>query len=155
MSISFPGTLTGAVQTGFTAPTYTTAADNAPDFNAKQVAVTAVGGTQSGVIPHSVSAPFLMSVWKPKVMQSLGKPNPTTGLIANVPTNQYKFITLKGVLPQAGQPYKNMTIRTLIDVPAGSDTADLPNIKAGIAAHIGLLWAQAAGVGDTAGNGLL
>lgn len=58
MSITFPGTLTGAEQTGFTSPTYTTAADNAPDFNAKQVAVTAVGGTQAGVTAHSVSSPF-------------------------------------------------------------------------------------------------
>lgn len=155
MSITIPGSLTGAPQTGFTSPVYTTVSDNAPDFNAKQNAVTAIGGTQAGVLAHSVSAPFLMSVWKPKVMQSLGKPNPTTGLIANVPNNQYKVITLKGVTPQAGQPFKNMIIKTTIDVPAGADTADLPNLKAGLSAHIGLLWAQSAGIGDSAGNGLI
>lgn len=155
MSINIPGSLTGAPQTGFTSPVYTTVADNAPDFNAKQNAITVIGGTQVGVLAHSVSAPFLTSVWKPKVMQSLGKPNPTTGLIANVPNNQYKVITLKGVTPQAGQPFKNMIIRTTIDVPAGSDTADLPNLKAGLSAHIGLLWNQSAGIGDSAGNGLI
>lgn len=155
MSITIPGSLTGAPQTSFSSPVYTTVADNAPDFNAKQNAITAADGTQAGVLAHSVSSPFLMSVWKPKVMQSLGKPNPTTGLIANVPNNQYKVITLKGVTPQAGQPFKNMIIKTTIDVPAGSDTADLPNLKAGLSAHIGLLWDQSAGIGDSAGNGLI
>lgn len=155
MSINIPGSLTGAAQTGFTTPGYTTTPDSAPDTNAKQSAVTALTGTQTGVSAHSVSAPFLMSVWKPKVAAVLGKPNPTTGLIANVPTNQYKVITLKGVLPQAGQPFKNMLIKTTIEVPAGADTADPANVRAALSAHIGLLSAQAAGVGDTAVNGLL
>lgn len=155
MSISLPSSLTGAAQTGFTTPGYTLSADNAPDTNARQSAVTALSGTQAGVIAHSVSAPFLISAWKPKVMAVLGKPNPTTGLVSNVPMNQYKVITIKGVLPLAGQPYKNMVIRTTIDVPAGSDTADVANIRAALSAHIGLLSNQAAGIGDTAVNGLL
>lgn len=155
MSIAFPGTITGAPQTGFTSPTYTTTADNAPDFNAKQVAVTALGGTQAGVTAHSVSSPFLLSAWKPKVMQTLGKPNPSTGLISNVPNNPYKVITLKGVTPQAGQPVKVMSVKTMIDVPAGSDTADAANVRAALSAHIGLLQQLAAGIGDTTINGLL
>jgi len=155
MSITIPGSLTGAPQTGFTSPTYTTTVDNPPDLNAKQSAVTAVGGTQSGVIVHSVAAPFVLSVWRPKKLMALGKPNPTTGLIANVPMNQYKLITVKGVLPLAGQPYKNMIIRTTVDVPAGADVADPNNVRAGLSAHAGLVWAQAAGIGDTAVNGLL
>lgn len=155
MSISLPASLTGAPQTGFTSPTYTLTADNAPDLNAKQSAVTAIGGTQTGVTSHSVAAPFLLSAWKPKVMQSLGKPNPVTGLVANVPMNQYKLITLKGVIPLAGQPYKNMVIRTTIDVPAGADTVDTANVRAALSAHFGLCWNQAAGVGDTANTGLL
>lgn len=155
MSIQIPGSLTGAAQTGFTTPGYTLTADNAPDLNAKQSAVTALSGTQTGVTSHSVSSPFLLSVWKPKVMASLGKPNPTTGLISNVPTNQYKVITIKGVTPQAGQPFKNLIIRTTIDVPAGSDTADAANIRAALSAHFGLLSNQSAGIGDTSVNGLL
>lgn len=155
MSISLPSSLTGAAQTGFTTPGYTLSADNAPDTNAKQSAVTALSGTQAGVNTHSVSAPFLVSAWKPKVMAVLGKPNPTTGLVSNVPMNQYKVITIKGVLPLAGQPYKNLVIRTTIDVPAGADTADMANIRAALSAHIGLLINQSAGIGDTAVNGLL
>lgn len=155
MSITLPSSLTGSAQTGFTTPGYTLTADNAPDTNAKQSAVTALTGTQVGVVAHSVSAPFVLSAWKPKVMAVLGKPNPVTGLVSNVPTNQYKVITIKGVSPLAGQPFKNMVIRTTIDVPAGSDTADVPNIRAALSAHIGLLAAQSAGIGDTSVNGLL
>jgi hypothetical protein len=155
MSISIPDSLTGAAQTGFTTPGYTTTADNPPDNNAKQSAVTALTGTQTGVTAHSVSSPFLMSVWKPKVLQSLGKPNPTTGLIGSVPNNTYKLITLKGVTPQAGQPFKQMMVRTEIIVPAGADTADAANVRAALSAHIGLLSAQSAGIGDTAINALL
>lgn len=155
MSISLTGAITGSAQTGLTTPGYTLTADNAPDFNAKQSAVTALTGTQTGVNAHSVAAPFLVSAWKPKVLQSLGKPNPTTGLIASVPMNQYKVITLKGVLPLAGQPYKNMVIRTTIDVPAGADVADVANIRAALSAHIGLLNAQSSAIGDTSVTGLL
>lgn len=155
MTISIPSTITGGAQTGFTSPTYTMTADTPPDVNAKQSVVTAVGGTQAGVSTHSVSSPFLCSVWKPKKMQGLGKPNPVTGLIANVPNNQYKVITQKGVLPAANQVAKPLTIRTLIDVPAGSDNYDLSNVRAAIAAHIGLLLSQSSGIGDTAGTGIL
>lgn len=155
MSISIPGSLTGAAQTGFTTPGYTTTVDIAPDTNARQSAVTAITGTQAGVTSHSVSSPFVLSTWKPKKSAVLGKPNPTTGLIGNVPMNQYKVITLKGVLPQAGQPFKNVVIRTLIEVPAGADVADAPNVRAALSAHIGLLNNQAAGIGDTSVSGLM
>jgi len=155
MTISIPGSIVGAAQTGFTTPGYTTTADTPPDLNAKQSAVTALTGTQAGVTTHSVSSPFFVSVWKPKVLQVLGKPNPTTGLIANVPNNQYKVITGKGVLPLAGQPVKTAMFKTLLDIPAGSDTADAANIRAGLSAHIGFLQQVAAGIGDTTISGLL
>nr|UJQ85586.1 MAG: putative coat protein [Leviviridae sp.] len=154
MTISIPSSLTGTAQTGLTTPGYTLTQDSI-DTNAKQSAVTALTGTQTGVTAHSVSSPFVLSVWKPKQMAVLGKPNPVTGLISNVPTNQYKVITVKGVTPQAGQPFKNMVIRTTIDVPAGADTADPANIRAALSAHFGLLSAQSAGIGDTTVNGLL
>lgn len=155
MTISIPSSITGAPQTGFTSPTYTMTADTSPDVNAKQSVVTALGGTQAGVTVHSVSSPFLVSVWKPKKMQALGRPNPVTGLISNVPNNQYKIITQKGVLPAVNQLAKPLTIRTLIDVPAGADNYDMPNIRAALSAHFGEVWAQSAGIGDTAGTGII
>lgn len=155
MSVTIPTSLTGAGQTGFTSPTYTTVVDTPPDSNSKQNAVTALGGTQAGVDTHSVSRPFTLTVTKPKTFGVLGKPNPTTGLIASVPRNKYKIITRKGVTPLSGQPDQVMIIRTEVEVPAGADTADAPNIRAALSAHFGLVWAQSSGLGDTTVDGVL
>lgn len=155
MSYSPSTPVTGAAQTGFTSPTYTLTADIAPDNNGKQHAVTALGGTQTGVNVHSVAAPFTCTFSRPRVFKALGKPNPTTGLVKDVPMNTYKFLTRKGVLPLAGQPYANMIIRTEIQVPAGSDAADPANIRAALSAHIGLLSQQSAGIGDTNVSGVV
>lgn len=155
MAITIPATVTGSAQTGLTSPTYTTAADTAVDSNVKQAVVTALGGTQSGVDAHSISRPFTLSVARPKQFNSLGKPNPTTGLIANVPYNEYRSKTVKGVSPLAGQPAKNMIIETTIKIPAGADLADAPNIRAALSAHIGTLNGVSSGLGDTTVNGVL
>lgn len=146
--------VTGGAQTGLTSPTYTLTTDVAPSMNGKQVAVTALGGTQSGVTAHSVASPFTHTFVRPAVFKPLGKANPVTNVISAVPRNSYKLITRKGVLPLAGQPYTTMMITTTIDVPAGSDTADAPNLRAALSAHIGLLDQQSAGCGDTIVNGV-
>lgn len=153
--ITMPASVTGAAQTGFTTPGYTLTVDTPPDVNAKQSAITALTGTQVGVDVHSVSRPFTLSVFRPKTMAVLGKPNPVTGLVASVPNNAYKVVTRKGVTPLSGQPSRTMLIRSEIDVPAGADTADSANIRAAISAHIGLLTAISAGLGDTTINGVI
>lgn len=155
MAVTFTSPITGLAQTGLTSPTYTHVADVAPDSNGRQVAVTALGGTQTGVITHSVAAPFTLTVVRPKVYKNLGKANPVTGLIANVPKNVYKFISRKGVLPLAGQPYQTMLITTVIEVPAGSDLADPANVRAALSAHFGGVSQQSAGFGDTVVTGIL
>lgn len=146
--------VTGAAQTGFTSPTYTITADTAPDSNGKQHAVTAIGGTQAGVDVSSVSRPFTATFVKPKTLRVLGSANPVTGIISNVPRNTYKLITRKGVTPLAGQPSQTMLVTTIIEVPAGSDTADASNVRAALSLHIGLLSQQSAGVGDTGTSGI-
>lgn len=155
MTITVTSPITGTAQTGLTAPTYTLTADVAPSINGKQHAVTALGGTQAGVTVHSVAAPFTITAFRPQNLQGLGKAHPVTGVIAKVPMNSYKVITRKGVLPLAGQPYKNMIATTTIDVPAGADLADAPNIRACLSAHIGTLSQQSAGIGDTSVTGIL
>lgn len=155
MTITVTSPITGAAQTGFTSPTYTLTADIAPDNNGKQNAVSALGGTQAGVTTHSVAAPFTITVTRPKVFRVLGKPNPTTGLIKDVPMNQYTVLTRKGVTPLAGQPFVNCMIKTTVSIPAGSDTADPSNLRAALSAHIGALSQQSAGIGDTAVSGIL
>lgn len=155
MSFNLTSPLTGAAQTGFTSPTYTLATDVAPSINGRQVAVTALGGTQAGVTANTVASPFTVNFVRPASLRQLGSPNPVTGVIANVPTNTYKLITRKGVVPLAGQPSRTMLITTSIDVPAGADTADIANVRAALSAHIGALYQQSAGIGDTAASGIL
>lgn len=155
MSISLTTPVTGAAQTGFTSPTYTLTTDFAPDNNGKQWAVTALGGTQTGVTTHSMSSPFTITATRPKVVKALGKPNPVTGLVSNVPRNSFKWIVRKGVTPASGQPYQIALFTLTGDVPAGSDTYDAANLRAAGSLLIGALNQQSAGWGDTLVSNLL
>lgn len=155
MAISPTSPVTGAAQTGLASPTFTLTADVAPAQNAKQWAVTALGGTQTGVIPHSVAAPFTLAVFRPQQPKVLAPVNPVTGVLRDVPNNPYKVVTRKGVLPLAGQAYKSAVFTTVLDVPAGSDIADPTSLRSALSAHIGLLTQISAGLGDTSVNGVL
>jgi len=150
-----PTTITGGTQTGLTAPTYSLAVDQNPDNNGKQYYVSALGGTQSGVIPHSVAAPFTVSAFRPKNTKSLAPVNPVTGILRNVPMNTYKFITRKGVLPLAGQSYKTGWINTQLEIPAGADLADPLSVRAMISCHIGLLTQISNEIGNTVLTGTI
>lgn len=155
MSVALTSPITGGAQTGLTSPTYTVVTDQAPDITGKQVAVSALGGTQTGVTTHSMSSPFTLTFFRPKAFRFLGKPNPTTGLIKDVPRNTFKWVVRKGVTPLAGQPFANMQITCTIDLPAGADTADAPNVRAAISALVGALNQQSAGMGDTVVSGIV
>lgn len=153
MTVTVTSPITGGPQTGFTSPTYTHVVMAGPDVNVKQIAVTALGGTQVGVDVHSVSRPFTIAFWYPKIFRVLPALN-SSGQLPSVPMNVYKWITRKGVTPLAGQPSKNMLITTIMEVPAGSDTADPANIRAALSAHYGAIWQQSAGSGDTLVSGV-
>lgn len=155
MTWSLTSPITGTAQTGFTAPTHTHIADVAPDVNGKQVAVSALGGTQVGVAVSSMAQPFTITFTRPKVFRVLGKPNPTTGLIKDVPFNVSKLITRKGMLPLAGQPFANMQITTTFSVPAGADSVSPAEIRGALSAHIGALSQQSAGIGDSLISGVI
>lgn len=156
MSIAVTSPITGAPQTGFTSPTYTVVADTAPVQNpGKQVVVTALGGTQTGVTTHSVAAPFTINFTRPATLKVLPNPNPVTGVVTPVPSNTYKVIVRKGLLPLAGQPFKVGSITVISEIPAGADTADPANVRALFSAALGAAWQQAAGMGDLAINGVL
>lgn len=153
MAVNFSSPITGAAQTGFTSPTYTHTSMAGPDANVKQVAVTALGGTQTGVDVHSVARPFTVSFWWPKVLRIL----PALGsnaVLPSVPVNVYKCITRKGVTPLSGQASRTMLVTTTIEVPSGADTADAANVRAALSAHIGALSQQSAGIGDTGVSGV-
>lgn len=155
MTVNVTSPVTGSAQTGLTSPTYTITADTAPDNNGKQWAVTALGGTQTGVVAHSVASPFTLTIWKPKNPRTLGNPNVNTGVVSNVPNNTYKLIVRKGVIPLAGQPSRTAVFTLQMDVPAGSDSADSEDIRAAMSLLIGAASQVSAGLGDTLVSGIL
>lgn len=148
MSYSPSSPITGSAQTGFTSPTYTIAPDTAPDYNGKQHAVTAIGGTQAGVTVHTPGSPFTLTFVRPKSLRML-PPLGINGQYPNVPNNVYKFIVRKGVTPAANQPARVAMAEMSISVPAGSETYDAANVRALLSACVGLLNQQSAGIGDT------
>lgn len=155
MSFAPSSPVTGAAVTGLTSPTYTIATDVAPSINGKQYAVTALGGTQTNVDTNTVSKPFTISFFRPVALKVLPSINPITGVIKNVPMNQYKLITRKGVQPALNQANMVARITTIIEVPAGSDTYEPEDLRALISAHFGTGWAQASGIADTVITGVL
>lgn len=155
MTVALSSPVTGAAQTGFTAPTYTVVADVAPTQEGKQWAVTALGGTQAGVTIHSVASPFTVTVVRPKNFKFLGKPNPITNVISGVGRNVWTVIVRKGVTPLAGQPFQTLICRATVEVPAGSDTADASNIRGCLSLLIGALNQVSAGFGDSTVSGIL
>lgn len=154
MSFAPTSPITGLAQTGLTSPTYTIVSDTAPSANGKQFAVTALGGTQTGVLAHSVSSPFTLTMFRPLVLKTLSAPG-MNGQYRTIPRNSYQFLTRKGVVPAANQPAEVMTIRTYIEVPAGADTYDAASIRAALSAHFGAISQQSAGIGDTTVSGVL
>lgn len=155
MAYSPSSPVTGGAQTGFTSPTYSHVSDYAPDATGKQIAVTALGGTQTGVRLHSASDPFTATLFRPKSFKTLGVPNPATGIVERVGKNKWKFIVRKGVIPLAGQSPQLMLITCDIDVPAGADSADSANVRAALSLLVGLLSQQSAGIGDTLASGII
>jgi len=155
MALNPSSPITGSAQTGFTSPTYTITSDTPPSVNAKQYAITAVGGTQTGVDVHSVSKPFTISFFRPQQLQTLPQANPTTGIIKNIPNNTYKCITRKGAQPSANQVGLVPRITTTFEIPAGCDTYEPEEIRAMVSAHFGFLYGNSAAIGDTLVNGLL
>jgi len=146
--------VTGAPITGFTSPTYTLAADTAPDVNGKAFAVTALGGTQTGVVVSSASYPFTLLFTRPKTIRTL----PAMGLngrLPSVPRNTFTLSVRKGVIPLSGQPAQPCVLKLEIPVPAGADLADKANLLAALSLMAGVLWEQSNEIGDSVIAGTL
>lgn len=135
-------------------PTYTHVADVAPDPLGRQVAVTALGGTQTNVRTSTPSDPFTIAWWKPKTFKVLGVANPATGVIAASGKNVWKFISRKGVIPAAGQIPQIMVVTTSFEVPAGAEVYDAVNVRAALSAHFGAIAQQSSAFGDSLVTGV-
>lgn len=155
MAITLSGVITGGTVTGLTSPTYTLSVDTAPEQNGKQSVVTTIGGTQTGVLAHSIGNPFTVSFYRPKVLKTLGGANPVTGVISPIARNKFKWIFRKGVLPYTESPAYPAVCRVELDVPAGADFTDPNSMRALISLIAGVLSNQCSGWADTTINGVL
>jgi len=157
MSLTVTSPVTGGAQTGFTSPTYTLVADASPNGSSgKQYAVSGIGGTQAGVDTSSTpSRPFTANLTRPAVLRQLPAVNGATGILPNVPVNTYKAVIRKGVTPLAGQASRVMQVTLQVDVPAGADSADAPNVRAALSLMNGIIAQISAGIGDTAVTGVI
>lgn len=153
MTVTVTSPVTGSAQTGLTSPTYTHVADFA-EANGKAYAVTALGGTQTGVEVSSPSNPFTLLVTRPKQLKTLPSLL-ANGQLPSVPKNTYTVSIRKGVDVLAGQPKQVMLLKLEASVPAGADTADPESVRAAWSLFIGALSQVSAGIGDTAVQGTL
>lgn len=131
--------VTGAAQTGLTTPTYTLNADNAPSLLSKQWFVSALGGTQTGVVTHSVARPFTLSIFRPGAMAQPPVAS-SNGIVSAFPRNVFKRIVRKSVSvsPDASVPKQNVIITVTYSIPAGAETYDEPNVRAALSLSAGL-----------------
>lgn len=147
--------VTGGPQTGLTSPTYTLTVDTPPGPNAKQWAVTTLGGTQTGVTTHAVSKPFTITAFRPLQLRQLGVPNPVTGVVSSIPRNTYSVVVRKGAVPLAGQASQVVLFKSTYEIPAGCDLYEPAEVRAGASLLFGALWAQSSGIGDLLVSGIL
>lgn len=154
MSITPSSPITGGAQTGFTSPTYTLSNDTAPVGRGKQWAVTALGGTQTGVSTHSAAMPFTLTYIPPAVYRNMGALNPVTGAPKNVPKNQHRALIRKGLAVLDNYPAQIASIDISVKLPAGCESKSPAEVRALFSAAIGWLNQQSAGFGDTAISGI-
>lgn len=155
MSFGPSSPVTGASVAGLTGPTYTLTEDTSPNAHSEQYAITALGGTQTGVNANSVSSPFTLTMERPAAFRQIGVPNPVTGVVSNVPMNVYKVRVRKGTIPLSGQSSKTAMAELKISVPAGADTADAANVRAMLSCLFGALWSDSDGIADVVIDGVL
>lgn len=155
MSIALTSPVTGSTVSGLTSPTYTVSADTAPNAFSKQWAVTAIGGTQTGVDSGtSASRPWTIMAYRPQNIRALQSVD-TNNVLRVVPFNSYGILVRKGLTPLAGQASRTAQFRAEFAMPAGADVADQANVKAAISSFIGVLNQQSSGIADTLVTGVL
>lgn len=155
MSVSLSSPVSGSTITGFTSPTYTVAVDTPPNTWSKQWAVTAIGGTQASVDTGSAaSRPWTLTGYRPQSLKTLNAVD-SNGVVRAVGFNTYGILVRKGLTPLAGQASKTGQFRAEFSIPAGSDVADQPNVKAAVSFFIGSLSQQSSGIADMLLSGVL
>ncbi len=148
--------VTGATVTGsLTSPTYTIALDVAPTQLGRRYVVTALGGTQTGVLVHSNSAPFDVTFTKPAQIAALQAVNPLSGGLTRVPYNKFGMVVRKGLIPLANQAYVVGYKKVEYLIPAGVDLADPISLAALVSFGEGVSFSVGTGLVDAFKTGTL
>lgn len=141
--------VTGAVQTGSSAPTYTLAADTISEPNSRQWITTACGGTQAaGARVHTAGDPFTILIRRAPY-KALPSKNPVNGSYGNVPLNRIEILCRKGVYIDSANTVRVANFRIIADLPAGSELSDPVNIRAAVSNLLGLMAEEASHYGDS------
>lgn len=146
--------ITGTAQSGLTSPTYTIVADRPPDGNGQQIAVSALGGTQSGVSVNSPSNPFFARLSRPARFRYAGVLD-ANGVLRNVPLNVFQLNVWKGLLPLAGQQPVPGYVKIQIGTVAGADLADPLSQKAMYSFAFGLVNDGSSALGTVFNTGVM
>lgn len=152
MSIALSSPVTGAAITGLTSPTYTVVPDSVPGVT-KSWYVSALGGTQTGVTPHSIASPFTISWKNPVSLVSPGVVDASGVLRSPIRRNRYELIVRKGGVPVSGQAARLSVVRVQFEVEAGVETNDPSQILAMLFAAFGATTQLLPGIKDTLTTG--
>lgn len=128
--------------TGLTNPTYTLAADLAPDANSRQHVVTALGGTQTNVRASTAGDPFTVTIRR-SPYKALPAKNPVNGSYGNVPKNRIEVLVRKGLQIDSSDTIQVGNLRLIAELPAGCESNDEVNIRAAWAFMLGVLTEEA------------
>lgn len=156
MTLQVTSPLTGSAQVGLTSPTYTLTTDQAPAYAAKQYAVTALGGTQTGVRIHAPSDPFTVTMIKPTAWKKIKQTvrNGVLGVFGIQPKNKVEIIVRKGVLCGPNSEVNVAVCRIGIETPSGAETYDAVNVSAMMSVLFGIAAQQPSNIGDTVKSGI-
>jgi len=152
MSITIPGSITGSAITGLTSPTYTVASATGPDVNSKRGIISALGGTQTDVRVHTVSDPFDVTVWAPKVPKALPA-IAANGVRPTPPMNSHSVVVRKGLIPSADLSAISSPMMLKWDTPAGAESYDTNNLAAQFSAMAGFCAAMVSSLLDNTKTG--
>lgn len=144
-------TVTGGAATNFlTSPTYDCVKDKPPEGNQNQVAVTALGGTQTNVRTHTSSDPFTATAQRAKVVKTLQAVGDDLDQF-----NTTSLLVRKGVKVRSTGEIRVMLVRISWQVPVGAEIYDAVNVAAAHSFAVGIANEETSGIADTLITGIL
>lgn len=156
MAFSISSPVTGAAITDhLTSPTYTLTADNAPGSNVRAYYVSGLGGTQTGVLTHYLSAPFQIAFAIPKILRAVTAFILAVSGVGSVPKNTYALTVRKGVSVNTDGGVGIAYGKLILDIPVNSETVDAPNLAAMVSLLCGAGYAEADSMLTSAKTGTL